>query len=286
MGGSSREREVSLRSGKAVAGGLREAGYEVVPVDIEGRAVDLPDVDAAFIALHGEFGEDGQVQEILDRQRVPYTGSGVEGSRNSMDKAATKRIFADAGIPSAAYELLRAGDEPGMSFPLVVKPANEGSSIGLHKVDSQQEWEEAFRDALQYDETVLVEEYIDGRELTCGIVGGRTFPVIEIVAPGGWYDYGAKYTKGRTEYIAPANIEDSVAESCCALTNSVFTALNCSGFGRVDFRLNSRGELYVLEMNTIPGFTETSLLPKAASCAGIAFPELCSIIMESADFDC
>lgn len=281
MGGPSREREVSLRSGKAVAGGLREAGYDVSEVDVTGVGLNLPDVDAVFIALHGAFGEDGQVQALLNDMGVPYAGSGVESSRNSMDKVQTKLILSEAGILSPEYEVLHRGQVNSLPFPLVVKPASEGSSIGLHRVMSVDEWSDAFEDALGYDESVLVEEYIAGRELTCGIVAGRTLPVIEIVAPNGWYDYGAKYTKGKTEYLAPAPIDDDIANCCRDLTKKTSDALKCSGFGRVDFRLSADRQLYVLEMNTIPGFTETSLLPKAAACDGISFSELCATIIET-----
>lgn len=282
MGGPSRERDVSLRSGKAVAAGLRQAGYQVEELEIQGHCLDLPEVEAVFIALHGEFGEDGQVQELLERAGMPYTGSGVEASRNSMDKKLTKAILSAKGIPTPKYEVLGVGQKRTMSLPLVVKPASEGSSIGVHRVSSEDQWDGAFTDALQYDEDVLVEEFIPGRELTCGIVDGRTFPVIEIVAPDGWYDFGAKYTKGKTEYRVPAPIDAEIASECQSLTRRVFEALGCRGLGRVDFRLSPDGRLYVLEMNTIPGFTETSLLPKAAGCAGIEFPDLCAMIMETA----
>ncbi len=281
MGGPSHEREVSLRSGKAVACGLREAGYDVSEVDVTGYELDLPDVDAVFIALHGAFGEDGQVQALLNELGVAYAGSGVDSSKNSMDKEQTKLILKSAGILSPAYEMLRQGETRTLPFPLVVKPASEGSSIGLHRVMAEDTWEDAFADALKYDSSILVEEYIEGRELTCGIVAGQTLPVIEIVAPDGWYDYGAKYTKGQTEYLAPAPIDDDVANRCRDLTKATFEALKCSGLGRVDFRLSEDGQLYVLEMNTIPGFTETSLLPKAAACNGVSFSELCAAIIET-----
>lgn len=282
MGGPSRERDVSLRSGRAVALGLAQAGYDVTEMDVAGHSLDLPDVEAVFIALHGEFGEDGQVQELLERAGMPYTGSGVESSRNSMDKKLTKEILESAGVPTPSYEVLRAGQLRTMPLPLVVKPASEGSSIGVHRVITEEYWDEAFADALKYDEDVLVEAFIAGRELTCGIVDGRSFPVIEIVAPDGWYDFGAKYTKGKTEYLVPAPITEPIAEKCQMLSRRTFGALNCRGLGRVDFRLSPDGELFVLEMNTIPGFTETSLLPKAAGCAGIGFSELCAMIMETA----
>jgi D-alanine-D-alanine ligase len=282
MGGPSREREVSLRSGSAIAKGLRDAGYEVTEVDVDGRDVSLPDVDAAFIALHGAFGEDGGIQAILNEKGLPYAGSGVESSLNSMDKEKTKAIFAASDISTPAYEVLHEGGKRTLPFPVVVKPASEGSSIGVHRVTSEDTWDEAFLDALKYDSAVLVEEYIAGRELTCGIVDGRILPAVEIVAPDGWYDYGAKYTKGKTEYLAPAPIDSDTVEQCAQLTKRTFEALGCDGFGRVDFRMSDDGRLYVLEMNTIPGFTETSLLPKSAACDGISFSELCGMIIETA----
>lgn len=282
MGGPSRERDVSLRSGRAVAGGLRDAGYEVAEIEVQGCQVDLPEVEAVFIALHGQFGEDGQVQGILEQNRIPYTGSGVASSRNSMDKKLSKEILLKAGIPTPAYEVLQAGSARSLELPVVVKPTSEGSSIGVHRVVSEDRWHDAVSDALQFGGEVIVEEFIPGRELTCGIVDGTAFPVIEIVAPDGWYDYGAKYTKGKTEYRVPAVLEEELAAACRRTALSAFEALGCAGLGRVDFRLSPDGKLYVLEMNTIPGFTETSLLPKAAACAGIGFSELCGIIMETA----
>jgi len=283
MGGPSDEREVSLKSGAAVAVGLRKAGYDVFEVDLTGHEVVLPDgIDAVFIALHGEFGEDGQVQAILDDMGMPYTGSGAVGSKKAMDKVLTKRAFDEFDIPSPLYEVLRRGDMRTLGLPVVVKPACQGSSIGVHCVFSEDEWDGALKDAFCYGEELLVEKFVSGRELTVGVVGRRALPVIEIVVADGWYGYEAKYTKGQTEYIVPARIDDGVAAEAQKIALRVFDALECSGFGRVDFILSEDDELVVLELNSIPGFTETSLLPKAAASAGIEFSKLCDIIMQSA----
>lgn len=283
-GGPSAEREISLKSGAAVARGLREAGYEVAEVDVTGRQVVLPDgIEAVFIALHGEFGEDGAVQAILDGMQIPYTGSGAKGSRCAMDKVLTKRAFDEHGIPSAPYEVLKRGDARGLDLPVVIKPACQGSSIGVHRVSSEAEWESAVADACRYGDTLLVETFVLGRELTVGVVEKTTLPVVEIIAPDGWYGYDAKYTKGSTEYQVPADIDPAVAAEAQAIALRVFDALGCDGFGRVDFLLSGDGALVALELNSIPGFTETSLLPKAAVAAGMTFSELCDRIMRTAD---
>ena len=283
MGGPSDEREISLKSGAAVAGGLRDAGYAVCEVDVAGREVVLPDgIEAVFIALHGEFGEDGQVQQILEDMGMPYAGSGVEGSRMAMDKVLTKRAFDECGIPSAEYEVLSEGDRRTLELPVVVKPSCQGSSIGVHCVFSEGEWDAALADAFRHGGTLLVEKFVAGRELTVGVVGREALPVIEIVAADGWYGYDAKYTKGQTEYTVPAEIDAGIAAEAQGIALKVFDALGCGGFGRVDFILSDAGELVVLELNTIPGFTETSLLPKAAACAGMSFSALCDRIMSGA----
>ena len=283
MGGVSAEREVSLASGTAVLNGLREAGYDVVGVDVKTREAAIPaGVEAVFIALHGEFGEDGEVQALLDRRGIPYTGSGAKASHAAFDKAISKRILAEHGIPTPAYELLRQGDRRGLPLPVVTKPICQGSSIGVHRVPRESDWDAAIRDTLAYGPEAMIEAYVDGRELTVGVVGEEALPVIEIEVPGGWYDYGAKYTKGKSLHHVPAPIETEVARRCQALAVSAFQVLGCRGMGRVDFRLSTAGELFVLELNNIPGFTATSLLPDAAASAGIRFPELCDRIISLA----
>ncbi len=284
-GGPSSEREVSLRSGAAVAKGLRQAGYTVTEIDVTGRVIEIPaGIEAVFVALHGEFGEDGTVQAILRDRGIPYTGSNPESSRRAFDKQLSLRAFKAAGVPTPPGEILAAGQARSRPLPVVVKPLRQGSSYGVHRVFAEAEWAPALADALRYDGEVLVEQYIEGLELTVGIVGDQVLPVVEIRAPQGFYDYDAKYTyaQGQTEYLVPAPLASDRAAECRRLAGLAFQALGCAGMGRVDFRMNAAGELFALELNNIPGFTETSLLPKAARAAGIEFSELCDRIMRLA----
>jgi D-alanine-D-alanine ligase len=284
MGGPSAEREVSLRSGAAVTAGLRAAGYTVTLVDVRDARVDAPDgVEAVFLALHGAFGEDGTVQAILDGLGVPYTGSGARASRAAFDKAVSKRVLVEHAIRTPEYQVLRNGDARRLALPAVVKPTCQGSTIGVHRVMDDGAWDEAVRDARRYGPEVLAERFLPGREFTVGIVDLEALPVVEIVAPGGWYSYEAKYTKGETRYLAPAPVSEGLARECREMALAAFRALGCRGLGRVDLRCDGDGLPHVLELNSIPGFTETSLLPKAAAVAGLAFPELCGRIMELAE---
>ncbi|MCX6995704.1 MAG: D-alanine--D-alanine ligase, partial [Kiritimatiellaeota bacterium] len=201
MGGPSAERAVSLRSGTAVARGLRAAGYTVTEVDPRDGQLRLDaEVEAAFVALHGAFGEDGAVQALLRQRALPYTGAGEEASRTAFDKQLSKLVFVRHGIPTPDYEVLRPGAARTLPLPVVVKPVQQGSSIGLHRVVQEADWAPALTDALRYGGRALVERYIEGRELTVGLVGEDVLPVVEICAPGGQYDYKAKYTPGLTEY--------------------------------------------------------------------------------------
>ena len=285
MGGPSAERDVSLASGAAVVRGLREAGYAVAAVDVTERRLALPaGIDAVFIALHGEYGEDGGVQAMLDERRVPYTGSGAEASRVAFDKVASKRIFDVQHVSTPAYQVLLNGNELSLPLPVVVKPSRQGSSIGVHRVTCPEAWPGAVADARAYDSEVVVEVFVPGRELTVGFVGDNALPVIEIVAPEGEYDYTAKYTRGVTEYRVPAPLDEDTVRMVQDVATRAYRALGARGFGRVDLRLSEDGMPYVLELNTIPGFTETSLLPKAAAQAGMSFAELCDRIMKLAKF--
>ncbi len=280
MGGFSCERAVSLRSGAAVAAGLRQQGYRVSEVDVRRRAFNLPAAtEAVFIALHGEFGEDGQLQDWLERRGLPYTGSGPEASRLAFDKALTKRLLQQQGLATPAFEILGPGQRRCLDLPLVVKPVRQGSSFGVHRVLIEKDWPAALADALSYNGEVIVEQFIEGRELTVGLVDHEVLPLIEIHAPENNYDYRAKYTKGLTEYLVPAPLSQQQSELCQDLALRTYQALGGCGLGRVDLRMALDGSVYVLELNTIPGFTETSLLPKAAQCAGYTFPELCGRIM-------
>jgi D-alanine-D-alanine ligase len=282
-GGASAEREVSLRSGAAVGRGLCAAGYDVVEVTVDGAEPALPaGIEAVFVALHGTFGEDGAVQELLEARGLPYTGSGPAVSRVCFDKIATKDRLREAGVPTPDFEPVADGRLPALGWPLVVKPACQGSTIGIHKVNGPDGWAAACEDARRYGPRVLAERFVPGRELTVGVVGGEVLPVVEIIAPCDWYDYQAKYTAGQTRYVAPAELPAAVGEACRAAAWQTFEALGCRGMGRVDLRLDRDGQPWVLEINTIPGFTETSLLPKAAAAAGIGFADLCARIMELA----
>ncbi|MDP6490772.1 MAG: D-alanine--D-alanine ligase [Kiritimatiellia bacterium] len=281
-GGVSAERDVSLRSGEAIAEGLCEAGYAVTEVDVTSTDVVLPEgTDVVFIALHGDFGEDGEIQEILDGIGLPYTGSGADASRASYDKITTKERLVAAGIPTPGYRVVGDDTVSPLPLPVVVKPACQGSTIGIHCVREPEQWAAACRDAKTHGRS-LVETYVPGRELTVGVVKEMALPVGEIIAPDQWYDYDAKYTSGTTQYIFPAELDDDVAQRCRELALDTFHVMGCCGFARVDFRLPPDGEPTVLEINTIPGFTATSLLPKGAAAAGIGFAELCAMIVESA----
>lgn len=288
-GGKSSEREVSLRSGGAVAKGLAAADCKVSEIDVQGEEFTLPQgVDVVFPVLHGAFGEDGSLQQILENKGVPYVGSGVLASYNAFDKIRSKQIFTSEGIPTPAYEILlrRGGRTFALPLPVFVKPAREGSSVGAHKVTTEDEIDAALEDAFQYDECVLVEELIVGRELTVGFLGDQPLPVVEIKPRQGWYDYTAKYTKGKTDYVAPAELSPVVARTVQLTAQRAYLALGCRHLGRVDILLGADDVPQVLEVNTIPGFTETSLLPKAAQAAGIGFEQLClrlvELVLESA----
>ncbi len=283
MGGPSAERDISLKSGAAVAKGLREAGYTVSEVDVTGHGVQVSDgVEAAFIALHGEYGEDGGIQAELDGMGLPYTGSGPASSRLSFDKLLTKQVLAQHGLPTAPYEILADGEGRTFSLPVVAKPLRQGSSIGVNIVDREDDWEEALADTREYGAEVMVEAFIEGAELTVGVVDDEALPVVRIDAPAGNYSYKAKYTKGVTRYVVPADIDSELAGRCRELGLRTFRAFDCRGFARVDMRATPGGDLFILELNSIPGFTETSLLPMAAAEAGMGFAVLCDRIMRTA----
>ncbi|VGO23408.1 D-alanine--D-alanine ligase [Pontiella sulfatireligans] len=283
IGGISSEREVSLRSGAAVVQGLRAGGYAVEEVDVASKALAIPaGVEAVFIALHGQFGEDGEIQQLLTDMQMPFTGSGAASSRVSFDKVLTRECLERCGVPVPKGELLEKASDRTIQIPLVVKPPREGSSVGCHLVFKESEWEAAFADAVRHSGAALVEEYIPGRELTVGVVDGQVLPVVEIKTASQWYDYEAKYVTGDTKYVVPAPLEPEAVAELQSIALKTFDCLGASDFGRVDFRLSPEGRPYVLELNAIPGFTATSLLPKAAQAAGIGFSELCCRIMELA----
>lgn len=280
-GGISREREVSLRSGTAVAAALRRLGAIVEEFDVVSTPLQLPSRPfLVFNLLHGTYGEDGTVQAELDALGIPYTGEGAQGSRLAFDKILTKKQFQEFNIPTPRWEILRSrSDKPQMPLPYVVKAPRQGSSVGVHIVQSEIELPSALEDCFSYDEEILVEEFIQGKELTVGILGDRPLPVVEIQPKGGFYDYEHKYTKGGSDYFVPARISPAETEIVQQVALAAANALGLQVYCRVDVLLRE-GHPYVLEANTIPGMTETSLLPKAAAAAGISFEELCCIIAE------
>ena len=281
-GGPSSEREVSLRSGAAVAGALRERGYEVAEVVVgeDSSFAVPPGTDVAFVAMHGRFGEDGTIQALLRKQGVPHTGSDPEASRRAFDKSLSKPAMVAAGIPTPKHEFLRKGQARTLPLPVVVKPVRQGSSVGVSRVFREADWAAALELALGLDEVALVEEFIPGRELTVGVVGGTVLPVIEILAPDGNFDYHAKYTPGVSQHVIPAPVPEETAQKCRAAALAMFRALGCAGMGRVDIRLRPDGEIFVLELNNIPGLTAVSLLPDAARAHGWSFPDLCEKILD------
>ena len=287
MGGPSSERDISLKSGAAVLTHLSEGGYRVEPfafgAEEELRAqLHQKKIQIAFLALHGKFGEDGVVQALLDSLKISYTGSEAWASRRAIDKWAAKEVFQKKGLLTPAAILLKNSDSipvSGLSFPLVVKPVSQGSSIGLSIIDHPVELSEAVRKAFQCDGRVLLEEYIPGSELTVGILGEEALPVIQILPGNRCYDYEAKYTSDKTQFLIPAPVDDRTTLSAQEAALKAHEALGCSSFSRVDLLLNREGEPVVLEVNTIPGMTARSLLPKACEAAGISFLELCERLL-------
>lgn len=300
MGGKSNEREVSLESGRNVAEALSSLGkYEVIAVDLKDENVDaLPDdVDAAYIALHGGWGEDGGVQEALNARKIPYTGPGAFASRIAMDKIKTKLVLQMNGVPTAEWQLA-APDTPSSPLPLpvVVKPPCDGSSFGISKVSSPDQWKPALDAAAEAmgiatdnpgaavsRNQILVEEFIPGREFTVAVVGGEAWPPVEIVAKGGWYGYEEKYVSDDTRY--PFLEDGELSEKLKKTAVEAYNALKCRSVTRVDFRVSPIGRVYVLELNTSPGLTSHSLVPKAGMKTGLTFAEVCDKILSTAAID-
>jgi D-alanine-D-alanine ligase len=296
MGGPSSEREISLKSGKAVFAALTERGLDAVAIDItsDDRQENISlirrnDIDCAFIALHGRFGEDGTIQEVLEELNLPFTASGVKASRLAMDKIGSLRIFTQGGLCVPKSQFLQKTSYQKdkvfinqLGLPLVIKPANHGSSIGLSLVENIQDLPAAIELAFQFDEHIVIQEYIRGRELTVGILDGVALPVIEIIPENKFFDFVSKYQSGSTRYIVPAVLDFGVALSIQREAQKAHNLLGCYGCSRVDFILAQDGRPYILEINTIPGMTATSLLPKAAKIMGIDFGQLCYRLLELA----
>lgn len=279
MGGPGSEREVSLRSGHAVAGAFAGGGYRVTPLEVHGTEVVLPpDAGLCVNMIHGTFGEDGHLQSLLDARGVAYTGEGEAGSRLAFDKLASKRCFAGAGVPTPGWEKIGAGQLPSLPLPLVVKAPREGSSVGVYIVRAADELEAAIAGCASLDREILVEEFVEGRELTVGVIGDRALPVVEIRPHEGFYDYAHKYTKGASDYFCPAPLDEPTASLVRETALAAHRSLGLEVYSRVDVLLRADGSPSVLETNTIPGMTETSLLPKAAAAGGTGFLELCEEI--------
>ena len=296
MGGKSSERAVSLNSGKNVAEALASLGtYEVVPIDLTEENLDtLPDgVDAAYIALHGGWGENGGVQAALNARKIPYTGPGVKASQIAMDKLKTKLVLEMKNVPTAKWDLAHPDTAKSpLPLPVVVKPPCDGSSVGISKVSSEADWPKALTAAYACqaaERPVLVEEFVPGREFTVAVVDGEAWPVIEIVAKGGWYGYEEKYTSEETRYPFLADSADPADRALEAklkkLAVEAYEAVGCRGVTRVDFRVSPLGRCYVLELNTSPGFTSHSLVPKAGMRTGLTFAQVCDRILHSAAID-
>ena len=289
MGGPGSERQVSLASGKAVLNALLSLGLDAVPVDVTGTDIDLPaGTGLCFNVIHGTFGEDGQLQEILDAKGIPYTGARAASSRRAFDKSLAKQAFLTAEVPTPKAEVIDCTHGPILpSFPapFVVKPPREGSSVGIEIVKTQSEAEAAIAKASQHSKDLLIEEFISGPELTVPVINGIAYPVVHIIPPEGVYDMATKYPwlSGKTtgsQYICPADLDLETTMAVQAAAVAAHKALGIEVYSRVDVMLGPDNRPYVLEANTIPGMTETSLLPKSAAAAGLPFPELCQLIAE------
>jgi len=290
LGGKSAEREVSLKSGTMVLNALRSRGVDAHGFDPRERdvaALAQERFDRAFIALHGRFGEDGTVQGVLEWLGIPYTGSGVLASALAMDKLRTKRIWQAEGLPTPPYAVLEQTTDlravaKKLGLPLMVKPASEGSSIGMSKVRSAGALDEAYALAANYDRVVIAEKFIEGAELTVGILGEQVLPIIKLETPRDFYDYEAKYIADDTRYLIPSGLSAKREAEVQALCMKAFRTLGCQGWGRVDLMLNKQGRPHLLEINTSPGMTDHSLVPMAARAVGLSYEDLCVKILQLA----
>jgi D-alanine-D-alanine ligase len=279
LGGPSAEREVSLRTGASVATALRSLGHEVHELDPKPGALKLPaGTDAVFIALHGTYGEDGTVQQELDELGVPYAGCGVQASAISFDKMLAKQRFAAAGLDTPRSELIDKPGRPwprGWNPPVVLKPVRQGSSVGLEFINAVSEWTPKLAEAFRHDTQVLMEQRILGREVTVAVLDGEPLPVVEVRPRSGDYDYRNKYTAGATEYFCPADFPAAQTKAIQLAALTAFESVGARDYARIDVMVDGGGRPWILEVNTLPGMTDTSLFPKAAAAAGIPYAELC-----------
>lgn len=286
LGGPSAEREVSLRSGTAVAKALRSLGHDVFEVDPLDGDFDLPEeTEVVFLALHGTFGEDGTVQRRLDQLGMIYTGCDAEASRTAFDKVLTKKLCIEAGIPTPKFLVANSAKArlpESWQPPLVIKPVRQGSSVGLQFIERIEDWQSALAASLKFDSEVLVEEQIIGRECTVGILADEALPVVEVRPKVGSYDYRNKYTVGCTEYFCPADFDTTTTKRIQDAALDAFKAIGGREYARVDVMVRANGDPVILEVNTLPGMTETSLLPKAAAAAGLNYAQLCQRMLDLA----
>ncbi|MFA7669987.1 MAG: D-alanine--D-alanine ligase [Burkholderiaceae bacterium] len=292
-GGHSAEREVSLMSGQGVYDALRGAGIDAHLFDTgRYRLVDLINAgfDRVFVALHGRYGEDGTIQGALELMRLPYTGSGPMASSLSMDKIMTKRVWLQHGLPTPGFVVLNDGTDlssvGALGWPLMIKPPHEGSTLGITRVESATDLKDAYELAAGFDEEVLAEQFIQGREITVPVLGkgatARALPIVEIIAPGGNYDYEHKYISNDTQYICPADLDAGLASHIQRLAEQAYRTLGCEGWGRADFMLDEDNRPWLLEMNTSPGMTSHSLVPMSAQADGMSYADLCIAILSTA----
>jgi len=289
MGGASAERDVSLKTGKAIHAALRRRGYRATAIDVDASlpwVLKRKKIEVAFLALHGPGGEDGTVQGLLEVLGIPYTGSGVRASAVGMDKSMTKILVEREGVPVVSGVFVPMGTTPAppreLKWPLVVKPVDQGSTVGVSIVHTPDQWKRALKRARQQGSGVMAESFIHGREIAAAVLDGKALPTVEIVAPGGFYDYAAKYEKSETRYLCPAPLTKIQQRHIKELAVRSYHALGCDGAARVDFRLNSKGRPFFLEINTIPGMTERSLLPLAAAQAGLDYDTLTERLLRGA----
>ena len=279
MGGPGEEKDVSLKSGQAIKKALNHNGYDVTSIildtKLEKLVKELLSVDLVFLGLHGNIGENGTIQGFLDALGIIYTGSGPLSSAICMDKNISKIIAKNNGIMTPKWKLCdKVIDDAKMNYPVIVKPNGQGSTVGLRIAHNESELKPALEYAFNYDNSVLVEEYIQGRELTVMLIDGKAQPVCEIIPSHEFYDYECKYTAGMSKYICPAEIDDNISNYVKKISENLFDLLKCENYSRADFRMDDQNKFWFLEMNTLPGMTDTSLAPMSALAAGISFNEL------------
>jgi D-alanine-D-alanine ligase len=292
-GGTSSEREISLKSGRAVFGALKKLKFNACLIDAKTSVIEKikkTKIDFAYIALHGPGGEDGKIQGVLDILNIPYTGCGVLSSALSMDKIMSKKLFKCAGVATPQWYVLKKEDnkdafqktilKSGKCHPVVVKPASQGSAIGISIVNKKEELKGAFERAFKCEDTILIERYIKGAEITVGVLGGEALPVIDIVPKNKFYDYEAKYAKGGSKHIIPSRLPKGVQKKARQIAEKIYSLFNCRALCRIDMIADAKGKLWVLEINTVPGMTGTSLFPEAAKAVDLNFENLVLKIME------